>query len=93
MGSYVVLPDDALEIRGLSVVLEAEQEPPYLELVVRCGGSTYGAAVLAAGKEWTLRMKDEDGKALPCPDEPFATQHAAVYAALLTVLDAALHPA
>lgn len=93
MSGYSVLPDDTLEVRGLSVVLEAEQEPPYLELLVRCGAESYRAAILAAGGEWTLRLTTEDGEPVPSPDEPFATQHVAVYAALLSVLDAALHPA
>jgi len=93
MGGYMVIPEDTVEIRGLSVVLEAEQDPPYLELQIRCGGQAFRALILTEGQEWSLRLLTEDGDIATTSSEPFLTQHAAVYAAILAALDAGLHPA
>lgn len=77
---------DAVTLTGLSVLLDEDAPPPYLELGLEYGGKSYRAAVLAVEEEWALHLRDVTGKTLLSEPELYPTQGAAVLAALVAVL-------
>jgi hypothetical protein len=83
--------NETVEIEGLTPILDDDEEPPYLELVLRCNEHAYRAAILPADGEWTLRIEDALGKTCPGSGEFYATQADAILAALLTALELSSH--
>ena len=81
--------DDAVEVLGLSSVLEEEGELPIMELKVRANGHGYRASILTADGEWALSMREEGGTHLRREEAMYATQGEAIVAAMLAALDAA----
>jgi hypothetical protein len=79
--------NDTVEIEGLTPLLDDDEEPPYLELVLRCNEQTYRTAILPADGEWTLRIEDGFGKTCPGSGEFYPTQADAILAAMLTALE------
>ncbi len=80
------LTHDALTVAGLSPILDEEEPPVYLELTICLAGKTYRAAILAAGEEWALSVRDARGRTLIAEPELYPTQASAVLAAMLAVL-------
>jgi hypothetical protein len=85
--------DDAIRIEGLSVLLDDDIQPPYLELGLGCGGQTFQAAILAAEEDWAVIVRDENGRPCVGDGELYATQAGAILAALLTALETSRNPA
>lgn len=78
---------DALEIVGLSDILDEDEELPYLDLGIRCADRTFRLAILAAEGQWTVNLRDERGRSCPGSGEFYDTQSDAILAALLIALD------
>jgi hypothetical protein len=81
--------DDAIEIGGLSQVLDEDEDLPYLELIMSSRGRSFKAAILAGADEWTVNVRDERGKSVPGSGELYDSQAAAVLAAALIALETA----
>ena len=79
--------DSPIEVSGLSVILEDEEQLPYLELTLRCNGRGFRASILVAEDEWALRMREEGGPQVPTKDAMYPTQADAIVAAMLTTLE------
>ncbi len=79
-----------MEVVGLRALLEAEEDPPYLDLTLRLQGRQFRAAILAADGEWTVNLRDERGKSCPGSGELYDAQADAILAAMLIALDLAL---
>jgi hypothetical protein len=86
----MVLPAfDAVEVTGLSVILDEGDLPPFLNLRMRCGDKTYRVGVLAVEEDWAINIHDEDGGTVFDEGGLFPTQSSAVLGAMLAVIDAA----
>ena len=77
---------DSVEVEGLILLIEDDPEPAILELVLRSGGRTFHAVILAAEQEWTLNLRDGEGRRCPGSGEMYPAQSDAVLAALLIAL-------
>ena len=77
---------DAVTVTGLSVLLDEDSAPPYLELRIECHGRAFDAAILMAEEEWALNLRDVTGKPVLSEPELYPTQSAAILAALIAVL-------
>ena len=77
---------DPVTVTGLSVLLDEESPPAYIELGIECRGRSFRAAILAAEEEWALNLRDMTDKTLLSEPELYPTQGAAVLAALVAVL-------
>ena len=77
---------DTVEIEGLTPLLDDDEEPPYLELTLRCNEQSYRTTILPADGEWTMRIEDGLGKSCPGSGEFYPTQADAILAAMLTAL-------
>lgn len=79
---------DAVEIAGLSVLLDEEEIPPFLQIELRCARTVYRGAILAVEGEWAFHLRDEDGVGVVTEGDLYPTQSSAILAAMLTALDA-----
>jgi len=81
-----VMEEDMVEVLGLSVILDDDVQPPYLDLTLRSGGKTFRAGIMAAETEWALSVREDGGAHLPSDGELYATQEGAILAAMLIAL-------
>jgi hypothetical protein len=79
--------DDNVEIRGLASILDEGEEPPFLDLTLRCDGQEYRAAVLAVEDSWAVRVSDDWGHSCSEEADLYATQADAILIAMLIALD------
>jgi len=79
--------DDAVEIAGLSPLLDEGPDTPVLDLTLRCNGATYRASILPVETEWAVRVRDEWDRSCTEDVDIYATQTDALLIALLIVLD------
>jgi hypothetical protein len=81
------LPPDAVEIRGLSLLLDEEDISPVLSLQLSAGEARFGAMILAVNDEWAVNVRDEWGKRLSDEPELYPTRSSAIVAAMLMVIE------
>jgi hypothetical protein len=84
-----LVPNDVIEVQGLSLLLAEEEFPPHLALQLTVAGKRFSATILAIELEWGMTVHDEDGNSLVEDADLYPTQSSAILAALLTVIDSA----
>jgi hypothetical protein len=79
--------EDSIEIGGLASIVDEGEEPPFLDLALRCNGQEYRAAILAAEGSWAVRVQDDWGRSCSEETDLYATQGDAILVAMLIALD------
>lgn len=79
--------NDTVEVEGLSVILDDEVDPPYLELRLRCNGQEHTATILAAEDEWALNLRGGEIQSEPDDVQLYPAQSDAIVAAMLIALE------
>jgi hypothetical protein len=81
------LPADAVEVRGLSLLLDEEDISPVLSLQLGAGEERFQAMILAVDEEWAVNVRDEHGQRLTDEPEIYPTRSSAILAAMLMAID------
>lgn len=81
------LPADAVEVRGLSLLLDEEDISPVLALQLSAGDQRFQAMILAVDEEWAVNVRDDLGHRLADEPELYPTRASAILAAMLMAID------
>lgn len=81
------LPQDTVEVRGLSLLLDEDDISPILALQLVAGDQRFTAMVLAVDEEWVVNVRDERGRRLTDEPDLYPTRASAIVAAMLMAIN------